>query len=100
MMDSYQDTREKIYEIMNGFVEKESKPGIDITVRNKFEAGSRYDRLYEDIYKALLRLSSGTGTEEDVESVQEGYFEIIHYLCERMYDYGHQIAILEAGRRH
>ncbi len=96
-MDRYQDVRERVFELMNGFTEKELKGEISITVHNEFEAGSQYDRLYEVIYEALLRLSSGSGTEEDMETVQEGYAEIIHYLCERMYDYGHQIAILEAG---
>lgn len=94
-MDRYQDVRERVFELMNGFTEKKLKGENSITVRNEFEAGSKYDRLYEVIYEALLRLSSGSGTEEDMETVQGGYSEIIKRLSLQMYDYGYKEALID-----
>ena len=74
-----------IYESMLG-ERVDPHPGIP----NAFACGEKCARLYDEIYKAVQRLSDRLGVEEDsdVELILDNFWEIDRELCLRMYCYG------------
>ncbi|MBD5088011.1 MAG: hypothetical protein HDT30_04220 [Clostridiales bacterium] len=83
--------KEIIYQIMNGYIDisTESLPQ-EIMVQNEFADGKECDQLYNQVYKAKLRLENKLREcdNEDIELIISYMSSIAEILSMKMYDYG------------
>lgn len=86
-----QDFKELIYDLMRGtydlqeYTIKESQ-----YVDNEFGNGKFCTQAYEQIFNANKSICNRLGENEDkdVECIISNFFDIMHHLCIKMYDYG------------
>lgn len=84
-------TKEEVYDIMNGFLEKE-----DGVVKDEFLSGSYCDEMYGKMLDAKTRVYDKYGLkmeDRDVESIIDCLLDISRYLALKMYDYGEKFAL-------
>lgn len=83
--------KEIIYQIMNGYIDvnTESLPQ-EIMVQNEFADGKECGQLYNQVYKAKLRLENKLREcdNEDIELIISYMSNIAEILSMKMYDYG------------
>ena len=83
--------KEIIYQIMNGYIDvsTESLPQ-EIMVQNEFADGKECGQLYNQVYKAKLRLENKLREcdNEDIELIISYMSSIAEILSMKMYDYG------------
>ncbi len=89
--------KQMVFDLMCGSLDLESFPVAESRqVENEFKDGRFCSQAYSEIYNANQRLCDRLGTEEDkdVECIISNFFDIVHHLGMKMYDYGE----LYAGR--
>ncbi|MDE7424798.1 MAG: hypothetical protein K2N51_14110 [Lachnospiraceae bacterium] len=83
--------KEIIYQIMNGYVNVSTESlSQEIMVQNEFADGKECDQLYNQVYKAKLRLENKLGEcdNKDIELIISYMSSIAEILSMKMYDYG------------
>lgn len=86
-----EDLKQTVFDLMNGSINLEEFPTEESQhVENEFEQGKVCATAYQQIYEANQRLCNRLGTDEDkdVECIISNFFDIIHHLSMKMYDYG------------